>query len=462
MKKYCFGIVGVLLLFTACVASRNQMDVSGKGVVSKNNISSDTVRGSFYRRLVERLVQLCDYMEIITNDNLNEESQLYYVRKAKGLFAPSANVCFHQGNETETLPLDSFFLMLAKGDLILQRLDSIEVPTENWENLENQDSLIYANSRRISLPLSDDTGEMCDTKLPVLVEKTEDGIEQIPMLGDLTVKGHLKKKSLPAATISFNQNDTMLPVVRGNMEKVLFKTKIKLVDEFFDRFNSDAGRIDVKEVGEEGRRRNLLLLFDGEMFASFEDSLFLEAVSMVDVIMSNQVHLSFSDTTWFAKALCQATYKEQATDIIVWLNVEHRREDMYKWVINKVEGDILKLDSPPCSEKIMLMPNVHETNFLSLYRITTEKDDYIINYMRRDFPLEETSVFLTRVYDGLLDIDYVKNLEFVFYQVPGYVFTIKYFERDKYNAGWLINSFRRLSDKEKAAFLTSMYHSVNN
>ena len=56
----------------------------------------------------------------------------------------------------------------------------------------------------------------------------------------------------------------------------------------------------------------------------------------------------------------------------------------------------------------------------------------------------------------MLKIKHVEQLEFIFTQVPGYMFTVKYFERDKGNAGWLISSFRKADDNRKTKFLNTL------
>ena len=78
--------------------------------------------------------------------------------------------------------------------------------------------------------------------------------------------------------------------------------------------------------------------------------------------------------------------------------------------------------------------------------------------MQKDYPLDETSVFLSDVYNGLLDIDYVKDLQFIFYQVPNYVFRIKFIERETNNTGWLITDFDKVSEDEKEDFLDYLYN----
>lgn len=201
-----------------------------------------------------------------------------------------------------------------------------------------------------------------------------------------------------------------------------------------------------------------MFVFNGRMFKSKEDAKFKELQNFINTVIEKNISINYSDTTWFAKAVCHGKLKGKEVDFTLFLNVEHRKEDMYKWVIAKAEGDVFKLKPSLKSEKIMLMPDDHETNFMSLHRITTEKDDLISCYMQKDYPLDETSVFLSDVYNGLLDIDYVKDLQFIFYQVPNYVFRIKFIERETNNTGWLITDFDKVSEDEKEDFLDYLYN----
>lgn len=247
-------------------------------------------------------------------------------------------------------------------------------------------------------------------------------------------------------------------VITNDLNAELYDSRIKLVDEFFDRFNGKEGHPDISRKDKDYRKKNLMFVFNGRMFKSKEDAKFKELQNFINTVIEKNISINYSDTTWFAKAVCHGKLKGKEVDFTLYLNVEHRKEDMYKWVIAKAEGDVFKLKPSLKSEKIMLMPDDHETNFMSLHRITTEKDDLISCYMQKDYPLDETSVFLSDVYNGLLDIDYVKDLQFIFYQVPNYVFRIKFIERETNNTGWLITDFDKVSEDEKEDFLDYLYN----
>jgi hypothetical protein len=106
----------------------------------------------------------------------------------------------------------------------------------------------------------------------------------------------------------------------------------------------------------------------------------------------------------------------------------------------------------------MISPTDHDINFMQLSRITTEQDDLILNYGQKQFDIDQTSVFFTMVNQGLLDIEHVANLQFIFMQVPGYQVTIEYIDRLANNAGWLIKSAQPMNDSDKKAMLDLIYN----
>lgn len=228
------------------------------------------------------------------------------------------------------------------------------------------------------------------------------------------------------------------------LDKQLYKARIKLVDEFFDRFNLKELHPDQDPTDFNYKTNSLLALFDYEYVAQNKDSLEHDIMQFIKTIIGHNIKIDYSDTNWTAVANCHGKFKGKDVDFQLHLNVENRSEDMYKWVITKAEGDIFTLKPTFTSDRLMLMPDDHETNFMSLRRITTERDDVILNYKNRDFETDETSVFFALVHYGLLDIEYVSDLQFIFRQVPGFEFSIKDINRETTNSGWLINSIKRV------------------
>jgi hypothetical protein len=265
------------------------------------------------------------------------------------------------------------------------------------------------------------------------------------------------KKWLVIIIILCVSNNSHAQITLNMLNQELYHTRVKLVDEFISRFNGEELRPDLNKDLQNLNKTNLLLLFNSKLFKSKNDPLFAEAQEMVDTILANGTKIQYSDTTWVAKALCHGRFKDKDVEFVMYLTVEQREEDMYKWVIAKVEGEIFKLNPSVKSSKIMISPDAHETNFMALRRVTTEKGDYITNYGLKNLSIDQTSVFYSYVYNGWLEIEYVKDLEFMFFQVPQYQFSIKHFDRDEINAGWLISSFQKISEQEKRNFLNYIY-----
>lgn len=457
MKKILFLLISILVL-SGCFSQKSHIRQQGHTKVAVDTIKKYP-ENLYVQRLTEKIVQLKDYIGMISNDKANQESKSYYAHKAKDLFALGSAAIIKENGNAQVISVDSFFCLLKTSAITLCSVDSVYVPMWGNDLFNNgSDSIVYAKSQKITCNSFMSGKEAKGALLPVLIENTEDGKEPIPLLGNLIVQtAEFKKTDVDTLPVETSQPLFEFSLNKDSLMKALYQCRVKLVDEFFDRFNGKEGRADIKSEDVNYRTKNLLLLFDGQLFQSAQDSIFKEAQNMVKTIMTHDTQINYSDTTWIAKAECQALFKGKPTLITLYLNVEKRKEDMYKWVINRAEGDILRLSPSLQSDNIMLMPDDHETNFMSLHRITTEKDDYITLYGQKGLCINETSVFYSYIYNGLLDIDHVSDLEFVFLQVPGYIFTIKQIERDTYNSGWLIHSFQKTSNAEKELFLNSIY-----
>jgi len=241
------------------------------------------------------------------------------------------------------------------------------------------------------------------------------------------------------------------------LNSYLQKVRIGLVDEFFERFNGKTAHPDVPITNDESRINNLLMLYDLSQFTSKDDPRFNEAREMMNVMIKDSIQINFSDSTWAALAHCKGTIEGKSVNFDLYLTVQHRTQRMYKWVIAKADGNLFAIPSKTTNDKVMLSPNDHETNFMSLRRMSKEQPYNIKAFMAKGFEYDPTSVFAYLLYTGKLKIDYVDDLEFVFTQVPGYIFNIRYFEREKNNAGWLISQFYESTQENKDAFLTWLH-----
>jgi len=238
----------------------------------------------------------------------------------------------------------------------------------------------------------------------------------------------------------------------------LYRGRVKLVSEFMKRFNGEEKNPYIAPNAVEIDKINLCQLFDADFIIKNREDIEPKAFQFVDSILLNNVKINYSDPNWYAKTTCIATFKGKEREFDIFLIVEPRGKDMYKWVIADVKGEIFNLKPSRESEKIMLLPNEHESNFMRLHSITSEKDDYITLYSSHMSSVDRLTVFNTLIYYGYLNIEYVSDIEYTFLQVPGYAFTIKEFERESTNSGWLIESWEQMTNEEKNRILEQLYH----
>lgn len=238
----------------------------------------------------------------------------------------------------------------------------------------------------------------------------------------------------------------------------LYKGRVKLVSEFMKRFNGEERNTYIDPNAAELDKINLCQLFDADYILKNRADVEDKAFQFVDSVLFNQVKINYSDPNWFAKTTCVGQFKGKEHKFEIFLTVESRGKDMYKWVIADVKGDIFNLKPSRESERIMLLPNEHESNFMRLNSITNEKDDYITLYSSKMSSIDRLTVFNTLIYYNFLNIEYVSDIEYTFLQVPGYAFTIKEFERESTNSGWLIKSWKETNDEEKEKILNELYH----
>ena len=247
----------------------------------------------------------------------------------------------------------------------------------------------------------------------------------------------------------------MLPTAAGQIvedegrEREIYFATVKLVDEFMERFNGNEFAKGIDTTKSNRRELGIISLFDKTMFNATDDSVFAAAKVFATSAAEKNIKINYEDTTWFAIASCKGKFKSKPIDFTLWLQVENRREDMYKWVIVRAYSEQFQLKASDDDDMIMIQPNDHEVNFSALNVITNGNDKLITKYMRKGYEIDQTSVFLALVNTGLLNIDYVTDLQFVFFQVPDYMFYIRKIVRETTNSGWLINMFEKKSEIEK-------------
>ena len=251
-------------------------------------------------------------------------------------------------------------------------------------------------------------------------------------------------------------NTAYSQVLLGGINSAIQEARVGLVDEFLKRFNGDTSHPNIPSQDTAHRKSNILYLIEPPQNIENKDSIYNEAIKFVDAIIKDSVRLNYCDSTWVARAKCKGMLDDKSVSFNIYLNVEHRKEDMYKWVISKVDGECFNVTPRDMASNIMIYPDDHEIKFISLGRMTNEQPFNVARFMSKGFEYDATSAFVYLVKSDKLKIEYVDELEFIFTQVPGYIFSIKYYERESSKLGWLINRFETISREDKCKFLKAL------
>lgn len=241
------------------------------------------------------------------------------------------------------------------------------------------------------------------------------------------------------------------------LDSRLYKDRVKLISQFAHRFNGTETHRLVQSDGQDSMRENLYQLLDIE-YAQKPTNRDL-AIELVDSIMDNDVKFVYEDPRWYARVTCAATFKGREVELIISLIKEQKFNDDHAmtWSIANVESSIFEQNKSNGNEKAMLMPNEHDMRFMHLHDVTAGNGHGIQNYLLKNKGRDALSQFNILVYYDLLNIDYVKDIEFVCYQVPGFLFTIVDRDRESSNAGWLIGHWEKLDNLSKTKQLNSLY-----
>ncbi len=231
-----------------------------------------------------------------------------------------------------------------------------------------------------------------------------------------------------------------------------YLAKVKLVDEFIARFNGEEVRKDVEEKYSD-RASGILMLFDLSKFKSKEDSSFVAAENFSKFAAESEIKLNFEDKNWFAKIKCHGKLAQKNIVFDMFLCVEERDSAMYRWAICDVEGDIFQTSRDKPHKEFFIMPNDNEQFFQSVRKTTTETYKFIDDFIKQGYKADALSTFLALVRNKQLKIEAVTDVKFIFLQIPDYIFTVKHFERESKNAGWLIDSCKKSSNEEKTKLM---------
>lgn len=182
----------------------------------------------------------------------------------------------------------------------------------------------------------------------------------------------------------------------------------------------------------------------------------LETVEFINYVSnnSNKVFLSYRDSNWYAIAHCTFMYRSKKNQIDIILKTEYFGKG-YRWIISSIKSDIFSLSKGKECATNFINPINHEIGFSELSKAINNKNN-IYCYTSDRYNIDLLSVFLVMIRNGDLKLTQINSIEFQFFQVGDWMFTVKNFNRADLNSGWLISHLTKMDEKQKE------YYKKNN
>lgn len=227
----------------------------------------------------------------------------------------------------------------------------------------------------------------------------------------------------------------------------VFLLRNKQISEFILRFNFDDIKLEVSEEElQENRIRRIIRLCDEDLVEINEDLVQDFAERSI-----NGPKLAFLQEDWYAKVRSKVLYcgEERELFLVFQLNIELEASH---WMLVGVIADFLELHYKKPSRNNIIPPNSGDTNFVSAWKIFQEPDN-VTAFGSDCFIPDHLSIFYHVVQNGDLTLVQPEDVQFLFLQIPDYVFAIDFFNRETHNSGWLISDIKRIDQVAKFRYL---------
>ena len=218
-----------------------------------------------------------------------------------------------------------------------------------------------------------------------------------------------------------------------------FGFQVRQIGEFMSRLNGETSISEHTDTT--SRELDIASLFKKETYHNNKQ--FVE--DFTQKVLPDARYIDFADTTWYAVAKCAITTKSRDVQddfVTLILKTEKYGPYLYKWVLAEAYGEILNLLPNKRNPGLRISPTDNEVNFMSLSYISKNENKNILNYTFQNYSPDPLTVFLTLLYNDLIEIDYVKELSYVFNDIEGYCLIVNYYSGDDRNCGWLISDIK--------------------
>ena len=242
--------------------------------------------------------------------------------------------------------------------------------------------------------------------------------------------------------------------------KQRYNLEIIQIEEFIDRFNFEQNtkfdlylRNNYPDVRLD-REQMIRILFD--QYDSYLDTeMMRKFISFVND-STDPKYLHFYDSQWYAEAYCIFENKERDVSVKLYLKNQSQADSSSKWVIAGVSSELFEYPGSYDTSRY-LSPVSHGTDFIGLYNALKDRKN-LLNYFVRDFEADPMTYFILLLQRNELNLKLIKKVRYHFLTIPGWVFTVDYFNRKIGATGWLISGLSKASNDEKEIYKRDILH----
>lgn len=261
------------------------------------------------------------------------------------------------------------------------------------------------------------------------------------------------KKILLLLFITLAGSTTEAQIFTQVIDEQELQFKVKLIDEFFRRFNYETNykgepiveQPDSMPVDTVTKRKNLMTLFNLDTFMNAHKEMDSISTDFLDYVIRNNKKIHYADTTWYAEAVSSAIVDGKSYPIRIFLHTEQVKDVMYKWTITDVESNLFSHLVDSVNPKISIMPGAHGSSFITLPETINLNAKSVRSLFGKNYKPCILTVFDYLVSKGKLKMQNVTKVIYHF-RLDDYEFTVERFEKEKsYNQGWLISRIIKLN-----------------
>lgn len=218
-----------------------------------------------------------------------------------------------------------------------------------------------------------------------------------------------------------------------------FYLKVKQLGQFMDRFNYQE-KLTTPAGDTASRWINLISLLNHEdtaLIANPDTKTFLKQC----YTDSATAKLNYHDSLWYAAVKTQFEYKGKTVEIELLLVPEHYQNGGVAWVVQSANSKILDIDTVR-NTNVFINPMGHEVGFLDIAKVFVYKQQFS-SMFRTDYEYSKLSVLDYLIQKQELKFIQINNIEYTIHQISGWEFTVKEFNRNSLNSGWLISKISK-------------------